>query len=134
MMKKIAIVILNWNGKNFLKDFISPLIKYTPDWAEIVVADNASTDDSIKFVRENFPQIRIIVNEENYGFAKGYNVALRQIEAEYYCLLNSDIEVSENWLEPVINFLEQNPEVAVCQPKLLSFYDKEYFEYAGASG
>lgn len=133
-MTKIAIVILNWNGETFLKDFLNPLVKHTPSWAEIVVADNASTDNSISFVRENFPQVRIILNEENYGFSKGYNVALQKIDAEYYCLLNSDVEVSPNWLEPIIHFLDTHTEVAVCQPKLLSFHDKDTFEYAGASG
>jgi GT2 family glycosyltransferase len=133
-MTKIAIVILNWNGEAFLKDFLKTLLERTPWWAEIVVADNASTDNSVAFVRENFPQVRIILNEENYGFSKGYNIALRQIESEYYCLLNSDVEVSQNWLEPIINFLDEHTEVAVCQPKLLSFSEKELFEYAGASG
>ena len=133
-MKKVTIVILNWNGEKFLKDFLYPLIRHTPSWAEIIVADNASTDNSVAFVREHFPQVRIILNEKNYGFAQGYNVALKQVDAEYYCLLNSDIEVSPNWLEPIIDFLDKNSEVAVCQPKLLSFYDKDFFEYAGASG
>jgi len=133
-MARVAIVILNWNGEKFLKDFLRPLVKHTPFWAEIVVADNASTDDSVAFVREHFPQVRIVVNEKNYGFSRGYNVALRQIEAEYYCLLNSDVEVSPNWLEPIIDFLDSQPDVAVCQPKLLSFHDREMFEYAGASG
>ena len=133
-MKKVAVVILNWNGKKFLEEFLPPLIAHTPSWAELVVADNASTDNSIAFVKERFPEIRIIINEENYGFAKGYNVALRQIEAEYYCLLNSDIEVAPNWIEPVIDYLDNHPDVAICQPKLLSFSDKGNFEYAGASG
>ncbi len=133
-MKKVAVVILNWNGKKFLEKFLPPLIAHTPSWAELIVADNASTDDSVNFVKEHFPQIRIIINEDNYGFAKGYNVALRQIEAQYYCLLNSDIEVAENWIEPVINFLDNHPDVAICQPKLLSFSEKDMFEYAGASG
>jgi len=133
-MTRVAVVILNWNGKTFLKDFLGLLVGRTPWWAEIVVADNASTDDSVAFVRKNFPQVRVIINEKNYGFAKGYNVALRQIDAEYYCLLNSDVEVSPNWLEPIIDFLDNRDDVAVCQPKLLSFYDKNTFEYAGASG
>ena len=133
-MKKVAVVILNWNGRKFLEEFLPPLIAHTPSWVELVVADNASFDDSIDFVKEYFPQIRILINEENYGFAKGYNVALRQIEAEYYCLLNSDIEVAPNWVEPIIDFLDNNPDVAICQPKLLSFYEKNRFEYAGASG
>jgi GT2 family glycosyltransferase len=133
-MKKVAVVILNWNGKKFLEEFLPPLIAHTPSWAELVVADNASTDDSVDFLKEYFPQIRIVINDQNYGFAKGYNVALRQTEAEYYCLLNSDIEVAENWIEPVINFLDNHPDVAICQPKLLSFSEKNMFEYAGASG
>jgi GT2 family glycosyltransferase len=133
-MYKVAVVILNWNGEKFLKDFLSPLVERTPSWAEIVVADNASSDNSVAFVKENFPQVRIILNEKNDGFSKGYNIALQQIEAEYYCLLNSDVEVSPNWLEPIIDFLDKNTEVAVCQPKLLSFHEKEMFEYAGAAG
>ena len=133
-MSKVAIVILNWNGEKFLKDFLPPLVQHTPSWAEIVVADNASTDHSTAFVKEHFPQVRIILNDKNYGFAQGYNVALRQIDAQYYCLLNSDVEVSPHWLEPIIDFLDKEAEVAVCQPKLLSFYDKEMFEYAGAAG
>jgi GT2 family glycosyltransferase len=133
-MKRVAVVILNWNGESFLKEFLRPLTEYTPEWAEIVVADNGSTDNSVTFIREHFPQVRVIINEKNYGFAKGYNVALQQIEAEYYCLLNSDIEVSDHWLEPVVDFLDRNPETAVCQPKLLSYPDKSMFEYAGAAG
>lgn len=133
-MSKVAIVILNWNGEKFLKDFLPSLVQNTPSWAEIVVADNASTDNSTAFVKEHFPQVKIILNEKNYGFAQGYNVALRQIEAQYYCLLNSDVEVSPHWLEPIVDFLDNRSEAAVCQPKLLSFNDKELFEYAGASG
>ncbi|MDR1181886.1 MAG: glycosyltransferase family 2 protein [Bacteroidales bacterium] len=133
-MKKIAVVILNWNGERFLKDFLHLLVEYTPSWAEIVLADNASTDGSVAFIREYFPQIRIILNEKNYGFAQGYNIALQQIDTEYYCLLNSDIEVRKGWLEPIVDFLDKQTDVAVCQPKLLSFSDKTMFEYAGASG
>jgi GT2 family glycosyltransferase len=133
-MTKVAIVILNWNGETFLKSFLNPLIERTPWWAEIVVADNASTDNSVAFVKESFSQVKVILNKENYGFAKGYNIALRQIDAEYYCLLNSDVEVSSHWLEPIIDFLDEHTEVAVCQPKLLSFNEIDTFEYAGASG
>jgi GT2 family glycosyltransferase len=133
-MKKVAVVILNWNGKEFLKNFLPSLLEHTPVWAEIVIADNASSDDSITFVQEHFPQIRIILNEKNYGFAQGYNIALQQIDATYYCLLNSDIEVSPHWLEPVIELLDRSPDVAICQPKLVSFSDKTLFEYAGAAG
>ena len=133
-MQKIAIVILNWNGKTFLEKFLPALVLHTPSWAEIVVADNASSDDSIEFIRSRYPKIRLIENGENYGFAKGYNVALQQIDAEYYCLLNSDIEVSVEWVEPIINYLDNNCDVAICQPKLLSFAQKDHFEYAGAAG
>ena len=133
-MKKVAVVILNWNGRKFLEEFLPPLVAHTPSWAELIVADNASNDDSIDFVKEHFPQIRVVIHDENHGFAKGYNAALRQIEAEYYCLLNSDIEVAPNWVEPIIEFLDKNPDIAVCQPKLLSFSEKNSFEYAGASG
>ena len=133
-MKKVAVVILNWNGKGFLEQFLPSLIAHTPSWAEIIVADNASSDDSVSFLKEHFPQVRIILNDDNYGFAKGYNVALRQVEAEYYCLLNSDIEVCPNWVEPIIDYLDTHEDVAVCQPKLLAYHDKSLFEYAGASG
>ena len=133
-MQKIAVVILNWNGKSFLEKFLPALVSHTPSWAEIVVADNASCDDSIAFMRSHYPNLRIILNEQNYGFAKGYNQALQQIDAQYYCLLNSDVEVCPQWLEPIVEYLDSQPEVAVCQPKLLSFADKNYFEYAGAAG
>jgi Predicted glycosyltransferases len=134
-MKKVAVVILNYNGKQFLKQFLGGVIANTDsEMAEIVVADNASTDESVAFMRAEFPEIRLIQNESNGGFAMGYNVALRQIEAEYYVLLNSDIEVSPNWIAPVIQVMDANPEIAACQPKILSYYDREKFEYAGASG
>ena len=106
----------------------------TPQWAEIIVADNASTDDSLPFLQEHFPSIRIIRNDRNYGFAAGYNVALAQVEAEYYCLLNSDIEVAEGWVEPVIGLLDSDPRIAAVQPKIRSFHDRGLFEYAGACG
>ena len=133
-MTKLAIVILNWNGQKFLSQFLPALLRFSPDYAEVIVADNASNDDSVPFLKETFPSVRIIQNNDNGGFSKGYNEALQQIEAEYYCLLNSDIEVTENWIEPVIDLLDNNSEVAVVQPKLLSYNNKEYFEYAGASG
>lgn len=134
IMAKLAVVILNWNGRRFLETFLSPLIKSLPDYAEVVVADNDSTDDSLPFVQANYPSVRIIKNPNNQGFAEGYNTALKQVEAEYYCLLNSDIEVTEHWIEPIIEYFEQHPDVAVIQPKLLSYSDKSKFEYAGASG
>lgn len=133
-MKKLAIVILNWNGKRFLEQFLHTLCASCPDYAEVVIVDNASTDDSVAFLKEKYPELRIIINEENYGFAKGYNVGLRQIEAEYYCLLNSDIEVTPHWVAPVIEQMDADAAIAAVQPKLLSFYKRTYFEYAGAAG
>lgn len=131
---KLAVVILNWNGRKFLEDFLPSVIKHNPDYSEIIVADNASTDDSIEFLKTHYPGIRIIINETNGGFSKGYNDALKQVEADYYCLLNSDIEVSSGWIEPIINLMESDSEIAVCQPKLLSYHEPEKFEYAGAAG
>ncbi|MCL2131804.1 MAG: glycosyltransferase family 2 protein [Lentimicrobiaceae bacterium] len=133
-MQKIAVVILNWNGKPFLEQFLPSLVSHTPSWAEIVVADNASSDDSVAFMQSHYPQVRLILNDGNFGFAKGYNQALQQVDAEYYCLLNSDIEVASQWIEPVIDYLDTHLQVAVCQPKLLSFAQKSHFEYAGAAG
>jgi GT2 family glycosyltransferase len=131
---KVAVVILNWNGKKFLEQFLPFVIRYSKEVAEIVVADNASTDDSIEFIRSNFPEVRLVINSTNGGFSKGYNDALKQIDAEYYVLLNSDIEVTENWIEPVIRLMDSDPLIAACQPKLLSYYEKNKFEYAGAAG
>lgn len=134
MEKRLAIVILNWNGRRLLEQFLPTLLSFIPDFAEVIIADNASTDDSIDFLKMNHPTIRIIQNSENYGFAKGYNLALQQVDAEYYCLLNSDIEVTENWVLPVMELLDSHPEIAAVQPKLRSYMEREKFEYAGASG
>lgn len=131
-MNQIAIVILNWNGKHFLKDFLPSVIKYSKD-ARIIVADNASSDDSISLLTNEFPTIEIIQNDQNGGFAKGYNDALKKVESPYYLLLNSDVEVSENWLVPLLKTME-NPKIAGCQPKVLSFANKTKFEHAGAAG
>ena len=134
-MKKVAVVILNYNGKKFLEEFLPNVIENTNgEWAEIVVADNASTDDSVAFMQENYPDIRLIINCFNGGFATGYNLALRQIEAEYFVLLNSDIEVTPHWIEPIIELMDADPAIAACQPKILSYYEKNKFEYAGAAG
>jgi GT2 family glycosyltransferase len=130
----VAIVILNWNGREFLRKFLPSVISYSKDIAEIIVADNASTDSSIEFLQDNFPEVRIIQNLTNGGFAKGYNDALSQVDADYYVLLNSDIEVTENWIEPVIELMEKDPLVGACQPKLRSYHYPESFEYAGAAG
>jgi len=130
---KIAVVILNWNGTKLLEQFLPSVVKYSPE-AEIFVADNASTDDSVAFVKANFPTVKIVENDSNFGFAQGYNEALKQIDSEIYALVNSDIEVTENWLEPIIKTFENEPKTAIIQPKILDFKRKEYFEYAGAAG
>lgn len=131
---KLAIVILNWNGKDFLEKFLPSLVARSPEWAEIVVADNASTDDSIAFLKSNYPSVKLILNDKNYGFAEGYNRALEQIEAKYFCLLNSDIEVAEKWAEPVVELLDNDRRIAAVQPKIRSFSQRSQFEYAGAAG
>ncbi len=133
-MKRVAVVILNYNGQKFLEKFLPTVIEYSSDVADIVVADNASTDNSVAYMKEAFPNVRLILNGSNGGFSTGYNLALSQVEAEYYCLLNSDIEVTPHWIEPVIDLMDSDPTIAACQPKLLSYYDKERFEYAGAGG
>lgn len=133
-MIKLAIAILNWNGKHYLEQFLPTLIASCPGYAEVVIIDNASTDDSLAFLSEHYPQLRLIVNDQNYGFAKGYNVGLRQIEAEYYCLLNSDIEVTPSWIEPVMDQMDADDQIAAVQPKLLSYHQRNQFEYAGAAG
>ena len=130
---KIAVVILNWNGSKLLEQFLPSVVKYSPE-AEIYVADNASTDDSIAFVKANFPKVKIVKNESNLGFAQGYNEALKHIEAEIFALVNSDVEVTENWLKPILETFKNEPEIAIIQPKILDFKRKEYFEYAGATG
>jgi GT2 family glycosyltransferase len=130
---EIAIVILNWNGKELLEQFLPSVVSYSKE-ATIYVADNASTDNSISFVKDNYPEITIIQNNQNGGYAKGYNDALSQIKADVFCLLNSDIEVTENWLQPIIKQFESDTEVAAIQPKILDYKDKSKFEYAGAAG
>lgn len=134
-MSKTAIVILNWNTRKHLETFLPFLIKYSSsDDTEIIVADNASTDDSVDFLKANYPQIRLILLDKNYGFAEGYNRALAQVDSEYYIILNSDIEVTENWLNPLIDLLEKNPDIGACMPKLRSYFERDYFEYAGSAG
>ena len=131
--KKIAIIILNWNGVKLLEQFLPSIVSFS-DEAQIYVADNASTDASIQFVKDNYPTVKIIQNDGNYGFANGYNIALQQVEEEYYCLLNSDVEVTKNWLTPILSLFENESNIAIIQPKILDFKNKEYFEYAGAAG
>lgn len=130
---KIAIVILNWNGKSLLQQFLPSVLEHSLG-ADIYVADNASSDASVAFVREAFPQVKIIENSVNGGYAKGYNWALAQVEADVFCLLNSDIEVTEHWLAPVRKMFAENPEIGAVQPKILDYKSKNKFEYAGAAG
>lgn len=133
-MDKTAVVILNWNGVEMLTRFLPQVIDYSRDDAVVYVADNASTDNSLEVLRKHFPEVNLVVLDKNWGFAEGYNRALEQIEAEYYVLLNSDVEVSHHWLTPMIEFMDNHPDVAACQPKLLSEKSRDSFEYAGASG
>ena len=134
-MKKIAVVILNWNGKSLLEKFLPPLLAHTPsDIADIIVADNASDDGSVGFMKLTYPEIELTLLDKNYGFAEGYNRIISQLEHQYVVLLNSDVEVSPNWLEIALDYLETHPDIAALQPKILSYKDKTSFEYAGASG
>lgn len=134
-MVKTAVVILNWNGLKYLKMFLAGVIKYSYDReTEIIVADNGSTDGSQEWILSNMDHVRLICLGKNHGFAGGYNLALEQIDAHYFVLLNSDIEVTEDWLKPLISYMDKNPDVASCQPKVLSFKRKDHFEYAGAAG
>lgn len=132
-MSKVAVVILNWNGKDFLQKFLPYVIKYSKG-TDIYVADNASTDDSVSYVKANFPEVKIVLNDKNYGFADGYNKSLEKIDADYYVLLNSDVEVTDNWIHPIIDLMEKDKSIAACQPKILAYGNKSYFEYAGAGG
>ena len=131
---KAAIVILNWNGIKFLQQFLPGVIAHCPSWARVVVADNASTDNSVAWIKDHYPAVHLIVNDKNHGFAGGYNEALRQLDDDYFVLLNSDVEVSPGWLEPLIEQLDSFPNLAAIQPKLLAWHNKEQFEYAGAAG
>jgi GT2 family glycosyltransferase len=129
----IAVVILNWNGRQLLEQFLPSVIRHS-DGAAIYVADNASTDDSIAFVTEKYPSVEIISNVGNFGYAKGYNEALQFVEEDIYALVNSDIEVGSNWLQPILSMFESEPDTAIIQPKILDYKNKAYFEYAGAAG
>lgn len=134
-MKKASVVILNWNGEKLLSQFIPSVLKYTNELdVEVVVADNASTDDSVNFIRNRYPQVRLVLLQENLGYAGGYNEALKNVDAEYLILLNSDVEVTESWLTPVLNYMDEHENIAAVQPKILSFRNKDCFEYAGAAG
>ena len=130
---QIAVVILNWNGELLLERYLGTVIEYSPG-ADIYVVDNASTDGSVAYIKNNHPEVKVIVNSENGGFTTGYNLGLRTIEADVYCLLNSDVEVSPDWLIPIEKLFQENKEVAIVQPKILDMLKKDYFEYAGAAG
>jgi GT2 family glycosyltransferase len=130
---KVAVVILNWNGKQLLEQFLPSVVQYSKE-ATVYVADNASTDDSVAFIKDQFPEVSIVVNPTNTGYAGGYNDALQHIEADVYALVNSDIEVTENWLQSIIKAFQNEPTTAIIQPKILDYKNKDYFEYAGAAG
>lgn len=140
MSTKLAVVILNWNGCAMMKRFLPSVVACSSlEGVKVIVADNGSTDDSLKMLSEEFPMVETVVLNRNYGFAEGYNRALKQVEATYYMLLNSDVEVTPDWLKPLLAYMDEHLEMAACQPKLLSFHDKEQdgrevFEYAGACG
>ena len=131
---KVAIVILNWNGQKYLQKFLPSVLASGYSNFEVVVADNGSTDNSVFFLEKHYPQIKIILFKENYGFAKGYNKALKKVNTDYYVILNSDVEVQPGWLDPIIELLESDKQIAACQPKLLSYNNKSLFDYAGGAG
>ncbi len=132
---KVTIVILNWNGADMLRRFLPSVLAYSQgERVEICVADNASTDLSCEVVEKEFPSVRLIRTDRNYGFAEGYNKVLEQVDAEYVVLLNNDVEVSKNWLTPMVEYMDAHPKVAACQPKILNWGEKTSFEYAGAAG
>ncbi len=134
-MIKVAIVLLNWNGKKYLEKFLPSIVKHSnKEGYKIFLVDNGSDDDSLPWTTEHFSDIELIKFHKNYGFALGYAKALQQIESEYYILLNSDVEVSDNWISPIIEFMDREKSIAACMPKIKSYKNKEFFEYAGASG
>lgn len=131
-MQKVAVVILNWNGQAFLEQFLADVVQKSRPY-KVVLADNASTDHSVEWTKNNCPDVEIVINTSNGGFAKGYNDALKHIQAEYFILLNSDVEVTENWIEPLLALMN-NPKVVACQPQILSYHRRDEFEHAGAAG
>lgn len=134
MEPSVAVVILNWNGQNFLERFLPSVVNTNYSNLQIIVADNSSTDSSVSFLAEHFPNVEVIVNDKNYGFAEGYNQALAKVQADYFILLNSDVEVPENWVKPVIDVMENDPNIAAAQPKIKWQKNKTMLEYAGAAG
>lgn len=131
---KVVVVILNWNGKYLLEKFLPEVIRYSMPDTEVYVVDNASADDSINLLKAKFPEVKIIINQGNYGYAKGYNEGLKHIPADYFVLLNSDVQVTPNWIKPVINLMESDKQIVACQPKLLNYNVRDEFEYAGGAG
>ncbi|HSB94071.1 MAG TPA: glycosyltransferase family 2 protein [Flavitalea sp.] len=134
MDPSVAIVILNWNGRGYLEQFLPSVTAGIYSNQTIVLVDNASTDDSVAFVQSAYPQVRILLHPVNYGFAKGYNEALKQLEFDYYVLLNSDVEVTSDWIRPIVRLMESDTKIGACAPKLLQYHDRRLFEYAGAAG
>lgn len=133
-MKPVAVVILNWNGEKFLRQFLSSVVEYSIDLADVYVIDNNSQDGSVKYLQENHKDVKLIILDDNYGFAGGYNRGLTSIPNDYYVLLNSDVEVTKDWIRPVLDYIESVPGMVACQPKILDFHRKDWFEYAGAAG
>src|ERR1700744_1094608 len=131
---KVAIVILNWNGVKYLKQFLPSVLSSTWPHLDVIVADNTSSDNSVSYVQQNFPSVKILQNDKNYGFTGGYNKALERVEADYFILLNSDVEVSDGWIEPVISLMESDPQIAAAAPKIRAYAEKTQFEHAGAAG
>ncbi|MBR4432738.1 MAG: glycosyltransferase family 2 protein [Paludibacteraceae bacterium] len=131
-MEKVSVIILNWNGSAMLRKYLPTVLKYTN--AEVIVADNGSTDDSIAVLVSEFPEVRRIILDKNFGFAEGYNRAIEQVDSEYIVLLNSDVEVTEGWLDPLLDYMQSHPEVAAVQPKIRSWLHRDTFEHAGAAG
>ena len=133
-LPSVAVVILNWNGRSYLQKFLPSVLASDYENLRVIVADNGSTDDSVLFLQQHFSSVEILINEENEGFAKGYNSALKGVSADYYVLLNSDVKVEKNWIAPIILLMETDEKIAACQPKILAYKNKKIFEYAGASG
>ena len=129
----LAIAILSWNGKQWLEQFLPNVIQHSQN-AEVYIIDNGSTDDTLDFLKQNFPEIKIVINDKNYGFAGGYNEGLKKIDADIYCLLNSDVEVTENWTQPILQLFGKDETIAAVQPKILSYHNRNFFEFAGAAG
>lgn len=134
-MKKTAVIILNWNGRKLLEQFLPTVLKHTSAKCfEVIVADNGSGDDSVSWMQQTHPSVRLLTFDHNYGFAEGYNKAISEVESDYVVLLNSDIETTAGWLTTLYNYMEANPDVVACQPKVLSYRQRDTFEYAGAAG